>query len=93
MIHRTIEDDRTYPFSLTISYRHLKLIDRTYLGQDVFKITDKTILADCVRKGQYLDTIQTQSVNHDLKDLHAACWIQLNRLSDNLLLKFKDVIG
>lgn len=97
MIHRTEEDWRSNPLQKLIEPIHISIIkDSSFVDCDVYSVTDLELLTTWWQRGEKLGLNLTENNDYktrQLKDLHAAVWVQLNILLSKRLLTFEDVLN
>lgn len=81
------------PLEKRIEGIHLPIAnDPSCIGEDIYGITDLPLLIEWWKAGQWLDSTSDNSFRtKQLKEFHAALWIQINRLHPKTLLRFQDI--
>lgn len=84
---------QTKPVERTVEATDLPIVtDPSYIGHDVYAITDLDLLIEWWKAGQWLDSSNDNSFKiKQLRDFYASVWIQINRLHSKTLLRFRDI--
>lgn len=84
---------QTVPLERKVEATHLSIVtDPSYIGHDIYAITDLDLLIAWWKAGQWLDSTNDNSFKtKQLRDLHASVWIQINNLHSKTLLRFHDI--